>query len=272
MFKITIIVIIIISLLPSCTQSVSFRYNLLSPDKRYELPAVLKEISGVAAVNDSIIACVGDELGIVYFYNLAAGQISGQLNFTAKGDFEDLTIIGDTMYVLNSHGTIWVVKNYRHPNPQIMSYPLNIEKPFELEGLYHRGNTLYTAAKYYHNKKRDSKGDLPVWPLSLPSMIVQLPVFSFPDFVHDSSGTEQPFHTSAILYDEKQKEWLAISTHTKVFLRCNEKGQIIERQILTAQEFSQPEGLCFTPSGNLLISNEGREGPPTILLFTPKKP
>ena len=248
----------------------TFPYNLQQPDKRYDLPGILKEISGIAAVNDSIVACIGDELGIVYFYNLNTNAIIRQLNFTDKGDFEDLTIIADTVYVLNSRGVIWSIKNYSSQQPQVNSYPLNIETPVELEGLCERENNLYIAAKYYHNKKRDTRGMLPVWKLLLSSMQVQKPLFSLPDFIKNSSGSFVPFDASALLFNNKTRKWYFISSHTKALLRCNESGHVIRQEILSSQEFSQPEGLCFTPSGDLLISNEGKDGSPTILLFSKK--
>jgi hypothetical protein len=278
MLKLTVIIVSLLILLNACHQKDTrnqgatngFPFNLSSPDKRFELPETLKEISGIAAVNDSLIACIGDELGIVYFYNLHTQRISQQLSFTDKGDFEDLTIIGETIYVLNSRGTIWVIKNYHQPQPVISSYALNIEKPFELEGLCQHNNKLFVAAKYYHNKKRDTRGLLPVWELALPNMQVQPPLFELPDFIQDVTGQQVPFHISALLYSDKNKEWFTISTHTKAFIRCDSGGRILGNEILTAKEFSQPEGMCFTPSGSLLISNEGKDGPPTILLFTPQ--
>ncbi|MDN3656074.1 hypothetical protein QWZ08_10585 [Ferruginibacter paludis] len=247
----------------------NFSYDIHTPDKRYELPKKLKEISGVAAVNDSIIACVADEKGVVYFFNLNSNDIDNKIYFSDKGDFEDLTIIGDTIYVLDSKGVIWSIKKFMQ-RPTISSVQLNIDKPFELEGICHRADTLFVAAKYYHNKKRDSEGRLPIWKMSMPLMQVDIPFFDLPDIVKAPNGVSSPFHTSALIFDEINKEWIFISTHSKWMIRCGYSGNILFTQSLSAQEFTQPEGICFTPSGNLLISNEGREGIASILLFTRK--
>jgi hypothetical protein len=244
-------------------------YDLYNPDNRYELPNTLLEISGIAAVSDSVIACVADEKGTVYFFNLNSGRIENKLVFAGKGDFEDLTIVHDTMYVMNSNGTLWTIKNYRD-TPSITSTTLNIELPFELEGLCDRGDTLFVAAKYYHNKKKNSRGELPVWKLTLPEMQVQDALFSLPDIISPSDKQSVPFHTSAMLFNEREKEWIFISTHTKAVIRCDYTGNIIQSALLPSFKFSQPEGICFTPSGNLLISNEGKDGRADILLFIRK--
>ncbi|GAB2825806.1 hypothetical protein [Ferruginibacter profundus] len=245
----------------------SFPFNLQAPSKRYELPKSLQEISGIAAVDDSIIACIADEKGEVYFYNLNSSTIDKKLKFANKGDFEDLTIVKDTLYVLDSKGVIWVIKNYLL-QPEVSSVTLNIAPPFELEGLCHRKDTLYIAAKYYHNKKRNETGDLPLWKLT-SEWSVSKPLFNLPDYI--SPGASQlpvPFHTSAIVFNESVQQWYCISTHTKLFIQCSYDGNIINVQPLSGQEFSQPEGICFSTAGDLLISNEGKDGAGTILLFS----
>jgi hypothetical protein len=250
------------------TSDVDFSFNLKSPDKKFELPDALHEISGVAVVNDSIVACIADEKGMIYFYNLNNSSIDNKLKFADKGDFEDLTIIGDTIYALDSKGVIWSIKNYNN-DAQIELHILAIEEPFELEGLCQRKDSLFIAAKYYHNKKRDEKGTLPVWKLSQEIQIEE-PLFSLPDFVEPPGKSSVPFHTSAFIFDEVNGQWYCLSTHTKALIQCDYTGRIIAVRALSEKIFSQPEGICFTKSGDLLISNEGKDGAASILLFTNK--
>jgi hypothetical protein len=281
MIKIEIIISVIIILWCSCHTnthkkevrtevSQNFAYNIQSPDKTFILPDKLNEISGIAAVSDSIIACIADENGIVYFYNLSSNIIENKIRFADKGDFEDLTIINDTIYVLDSKGIVWLIKDYKK-QPVIASFPLSIQQPFELEGLCHQQDTLFIAAKYYHNIKKMEEGNLPVWKISISNMQTSKTLFDVPDMVKPDNSTGQiPFHTSALLYNETTAEWLFISSHTKALMRCNYKGEVAEIQRLPAENFSQPEGICITPSGNLLISNEGKDKRATILLFNNK--
>jgi hypothetical protein len=247
-----------------------FSYNIQSPDKTFILPDKLMEISGIAAVTDNIIACIADEKGIVYFYNLSNNAIENKIRFADEGDFEDLSIINDTIYVLDSKGIIWVIKNFKE-QPVISSFQLAIQLPFELEGLCRRQDTLFIAAKYYHNKKRDEVGNLPIWEVPISSMQVSKIIFEVPDMVKPDNSHEQiPFHTSALLYNETNAEWLFISSHSKALMRSNYKTAVIQIQKLPEEKFTQPEGICITPSGNLLISNEGKDNSATILLFTNK--
>jgi hypothetical protein len=247
-----------------------FPYDIQSPDKTFILPDKLIEISGIAAVTDNIIACIADEKRIIYFYNLHNNTVENKIRFADEGDFEDLTIINDTIYALDSKGIIWVIKNFKE-QPVISSFPLAIQQPFELEGLCHRQDTLFIAAKYYHNKKRDEAGNLPVWKVPISNRQVSKILFDVYDMVKPDNSHEQiPFHTSALLYNETNAEWLFISSHSRAFMRCNYKAAVIQIQKLPEEKFTQPEGICITPSGNVLISNEGKDNSATILLFTNK--
>jgi hypothetical protein len=242
-------------------------FDLTVPTKIYELPKSLHEISGIATMNDSIVACIADNKGEVYFYNLNSKAIGDKLKFASKGDFEDIAVVKDTIYVLDSKGIIWIIRDYLH-HALVTSVILNIEAPFELEGLCNREDTLFIAAKYFHNIIRDEAGTLPVWRLS-PELTIDKQLFALPDFVEvNSSKMAIPFHTSAMVFDDAAQQWYFISTHGKLFIQCSYNGDIKNALSLSAQEFSQPEGICFSPAGDLLISNEGREGQGTILMFS----
>ena len=249
----------------------AFRFDTHSPATVYRLPEKLNEISGISPVSESLIACIADEKGIVYFYDMRLREIVHEIRFTDKGDFEDLVVTGDVIYVLNSNGEIWTIAQYMDAKRTVSSSRLQIEQPFELEGLCAKDTYLLTAAKFYHNKKRNSRTLLPVWPVSLPSMQVAAPLFLIPDNVGDISKPNLPFHTSAICFDSTANEFLLLSTFTKLLLRCSTSGEIIQRIVLPENLFTQPEGLCITAGGQLLISNEGKEGKATVIVFNPKK-
>ncbi|MBP9790115.1 MAG: hypothetical protein KBD57_06215, partial [Bacteroidia bacterium] len=87
MQKIFFIVLLIIS---QKGFSSDFFYSLAKPDFDRSLPVELKEISGLTDVNDSQFACVQDEHGILYLYNMPSSSISKRINFGPPGDYEGL--------------------------------------------------------------------------------------------------------------------------------------------------------------------------------------
>src|SRR5690554_5687560 len=84
-------------------------YDLDQPSLVYDLPIDLDEVSGIVWMNDTTIACIEDNKGTVFFYNLRKEQIQHTIDFKDKGDFEDLVKVGSVFYALQSNGTLYKV-------------------------------------------------------------------------------------------------------------------------------------------------------------------
>ena len=54
-------------------------YDLSAPDKVYILPPALYEISGMTETDASTIACIQDEHGIFFFYDINKNKIVKQI-------------------------------------------------------------------------------------------------------------------------------------------------------------------------------------------------
>ncbi len=76
----------------------------ISIQEKWELPSELKEISGIAYLDEQRFACVQDEQGIVYIYNTAKKAIEQKIPFAGAGDFEGLTLVDKTAWVVRSDG------------------------------------------------------------------------------------------------------------------------------------------------------------------------
>ena len=65
----------------------STSYHLDKPTEIIHLPEILHEISGLTMIDNSTLACVQDELGIVFFYNMDKTAIMREIHFEKIGDF-----------------------------------------------------------------------------------------------------------------------------------------------------------------------------------------
>ena len=61
-----------------------------------------------------------------------------------------------------------------------------------------------------------------------------------------------------------------ISSVGKLLTIMDREGLILGVQALDPNLFRQPEGICFSPEGDLYISNEGKGGKGYVLKFKPK--
>jgi uncharacterized protein YjiK len=63
-----------------------------------------------------------------------------------------------------------------------------------------------------------------------------------------------------------------LASVNKLLVIADKKGNVKNVYTLDPATFNQPEGITFTPSGTLIISNEkGDEDNATLLIFKPQK-
>ena len=79
--------------------------------KTWNLPAILKEISGISFIDNDRIACIQDEMGSVFIYNLSTSSLEDQVSFAAPGDFEGIAMVNKTAWVLRSDGKLFEISS-----------------------------------------------------------------------------------------------------------------------------------------------------------------
>ena len=67
-------------------------YDLENPKEKIKLHYDLQEISGLSIVENGVLACVQDELGRVYFYDLNEKEIIKNIKFAKSGDYEGIEV------------------------------------------------------------------------------------------------------------------------------------------------------------------------------------
>ena len=118
------------------------------------------EISGISWLGNQKIACVQDEEGIIYIYNLKTAKIEKTIGFRDKDDFEAITIFNENAYALRSDGTIFEVKNYNNSDFKTRKYDTFMEGKNNTESLALdvKNNQLLMAAKDRDPFSKKSKG------------------------------------------------------------------------------------------------------------------
>ena len=101
-------------------------YTLATPDKTFVLPNILIEISGLTNNGETSIACVQDEKGIIFIYNLTENKIDKEINFNIAGDYEGIARVNKTIYILKSDGVIYEVIDFDSELPKVKSYTTGI--------------------------------------------------------------------------------------------------------------------------------------------------
>lgn len=237
--------------------------------RKWELPEELEEISGMAFVDDQTIACVQDEKGIIFLYNLKEDQIEEEIEFGDNGDYEGLTLDGETAYVLRSDGTIFEVKHYLH-DKEVTKYETSLTARENIEGLCldKKHDRLLLAVKSQGKEDRQHKG-VYTFDLSTKKLDPE-PFFNIDmkDPIFDDVKTNQlikKIRPSEIGVNPTTGELYIIDGRQPKILITTPEGKSKQLYLLDKKKFPQPEGLTFSPSGQLYISNEGHGQPATIL-------
>lgn len=238
-------------------------YNFLNPDRTFDMPEVLKEISGIAFDDRATLYCVQDETGIVFQYNIEKEELSGMLRFTDVGDFEDIALRNDTAYVLRSDGTLFYF-NYKRFDGKIKQQVVPLSS-MNMEGLFYDPSeqAFYLASKdalITDNEDNRTISRVTVNQFSKPvtaqtigqQEIISAVTQAFPSF----SGKKLQFNPSAIAIHPITKEKYVLSASNRLMAVYDSKGL---RHIypLPAELYYKPEGIAFASNGDLFISSEG---------------
>ncbi|QED36893.1 hypothetical protein FK178_03830 [Antarcticibacterium arcticum] len=229
-------------------------------EKKWELPEILREVSGIAYMGNNKIACVQDEDGIIFIFNLATTSIEKEIEFAGPGDYEGISLVGGTAYVLRSDGTIFEVTNFNEAAPQTSKYETPLKGKLNFEGLgYDENNNRLLIAL----KEKSGDDFKPVYAFELENKIwVTEPVikikFNDPVFgILNQKISRKMLRPSEITLHPSTGKIFVLEGLGPKLLILDQSGKPEEIHILNSKQFPQAEGLTFGDSGEIYISNEG---------------
>jgi hypothetical protein len=79
--------------------------------------------------------------------------------------------------------------------------------------------------------------------------------------------SETSFQPSGIAIHPRSEEIYIISSVGKLLIILNREGKVLDVKEFDPAIFRQPEGICFSPEGDMYISNEGQGGKGYVLKF-----
>lgn len=243
-------------------------YDLNHP-KLIRMPTELDEISGLAFHSeDTSVFAIDDEVGWLYKIYLNHPKHIEKWKFSNGADFEDLVIIDSSFYALKSKGNIVGFRFLSSDSLFLEEYkfPTN---GCEFETLY---NDTVTGKLVLICKdcKSDSKSTVSTF-----SFDPQTLQYSNSNYTINAKRLAEilgeksiKFKPSAAAIHPVTKELYILASVNKLLVIADMNGNIKTAFRLPAAYFKQPEGLCFTPAGDLLISNEAANtGNANILIY-----
>ena len=246
-------------------------YNITEPDK-IDLGSKLDEISGIFWVNDSMMIANNDESGKIFAINLKDRNNYDYRNikFGGKDDYEDIVKVEDTIFLLIATGSILKVTGYNADSTQSVVVATVPGKSNEFESMYYDKDihSLVMLCKTCH-KEKDQVRAAYRYDLNTQTLIEEpyyrVDIKAIRQLLNDSRNEFKP---SAAAINPVQNKIYMIASVGKVLVVTDKQGKVEQAFPISPTLFPQPEGLTFSPNGDLYISNEvATEERATILRF-----
>jgi uncharacterized protein YjiK len=268
------------------TKVSSIGYDLSKPDKTIILPYVLREISGITVIDSTTVACIQDEKGIVFLFDLEREQVTNQIYFNPDGDFEGICRVDQTLFVLKSDGVLFKIANFETSSFS-EKIDLALIREDDNEGLCYdkANNRLLIAPKSKSGKDSGFKKNQKIYGYDLGSgqdaeiayeiKAEQASITGEDDLLKVKKGkkkkkspqNEISFRPSEIAIHPVTGKLFLLSAEDHMLFVIDPDSKVEYAEKIDPMILNRPEGLTFFDNGDMLISNEAGNKYPTILRF-----
>jgi len=251
-------------------------YDLNRPQV-VKLPDKLNEISGLSFYpKDSSLFAIIDEAGVLFKIILKQDDQPEvqHWRFSKHGDYEDLVLLDSTFYIMESKGNLVAVRFTNVNSVDVKEYSIPVEGKNEFEILYYDA-AIKKLVLICKDCAADNKRKVSTWAFDPKSREYNEGPYTIDAAViaaANESTAKQKFKPSAAAIHPVTGDLYIVSSVNKCLVISDTKGAVKKVYPLDADLYKQPEGIAFTPSGDMFISNEAADqGLPNILYFKYKK-
>ena len=275
-----VIILLFISTMVSCqgsankkSYSSSDMYDIANP-VIINLPQQLDEISGISYyAKDTSLFAIIDEDGLLFKIPILHPEQTKEWQYDKKHDFEDVVLKDSIFYTLISNGSIETI-HFKADNitTEKLAFEDASKKVNEFETLYYDDSTnkmVIICKKCEADKKKkvsafyyddSAKTFLPYMEIDVATIEKKLGV------------DKLELKPSAAAINPVTKDLYIVCSVSKLLLITDRNGKFKDVFELNPKIYKQPEGLAFTPAGDLIVSNESHlEGYGTLLIMKNKK-
>ena len=241
-------------------------YNLNKP-YIIQLPAELDDISGIAYYGkDNSLFVESDQKGCLYKIFLNKPTDVRKWKFGHKRAYEDIVLHDSTFYILNNNGDI-ISLSFLNDSliPHEFTFPESGKKEFE--SLYY-DDKLQKLVLLCKDCDVDKSATISSYSFDLQQSIYARSLsIDVKNVIETNGPISTKFKPAVASINPVTGELYILSSINKLLVVADRNGGVKEIYHLDPSIFNQPEGIAFTPSGSLFISNEADETHSATILF-----
>ena len=244
------------------------------PIHRWTLPALFREVSGLALASDGRLFLHNDEQGVVATLDPLEGRVLATYFLgpgTPRDDFEGIAIAGDRLILVTSAGRLYEtrVPNASMADRSVLPFratDTGLGRQCEIEGLGYEpdGDLLLVACK--NPRKKSLEGQLTIFRWSLARAALAAPDrLSVPSDELAKGRPGKGFHASALERDPRTGNYVVVAGPDRAFAVLSPDGRLVATGPL-GRHHPQAEGIAIGARGLVMVSDEGgrREGTVTV--------
>lgn len=251
-----------------------------------ELPKELREVSAITQAADGTLACLQDELGALFWFDIEGRRPTTTAVFGERGDYEALVRVDADYWLLRSDGFLARVA-HAAGNWRIVGSSWLPGGPREWEALCFdasRRRLLAMPKEGVGSSKseRDQRAlfaidlatgvatEAPVCVLQRRSLLRQAEALGLDVPVRTTDKgkerAELELTISEIAVVPGKAELLLLSAKDHAVLRVDYTGRLLGLRRLDAAVLPQPEGLTVLADGRLVVASEGAGGAARLMV------
>ncbi len=242
------------------------------PLAKWILPDVLREISGIALLDDGRIVANNDERARVYLIDPMRGVILKYFNLGKGGivaDFEAIAVSGRDMYLLRSNGDVYQFREGDDRSTvEFTKHATNLGKECEFESLEIEPGTgaFIMPCKRVDKKSERNQVKIYRW-LRQPGGAAAVSSISVP--LSDAIGSNgwKELSPSDVTIDRRTGNYIIVTGPEKALIEITPAGAVV-RSMPVPGSPQQPEGVAITRDGVLIIADEGVARPADITMYS----
>lgn len=246
-------------------------YHLNQP-LRSQLGKVMNEVSGICFSPNGTLLAVSDSKEKVFAIDTRTKKLKDYTDriLPSNSDVEDLVQVDSSVYLLRSSGEIREVPPGGKDSASVKTYPSPLNGRNDFETLYYDPSAqgLVMICKSCAHEK--GEGVRTAYRFDLPSKTFDSTEFFTIDKEEIKKllkNSNAKFDPSAAAINPVDKRLYILSSAGNMLVVSDTRGKVIEAYNLNPDDFPQAEGIAFAPNGDMYISNEGKYGKPTLLVF-----
>jgi uncharacterized protein YjiK len=242
-------------------------YDLNRPSLTIKLPSELDDISGITYYSkDNALFAESDQKGCLYKIFLNKPTDIRKWKFSHKRDYEDIALYDSTFYIINNNGDI-VSLNFIKDSIITHDYMFPEKGKYEFESLYY-DDQLKKLVLMCKECEIDKDTTVSTYTFD-PQQFTYAGAYTIgaQKVLDANSPKSTKFKPSGASVNPVTGDLYILSSINKTLVVAERQGAVKQVYRLDPSLFNKPEGIAFSSTGGLFISNEAAAMQPATVLF-----